>query len=222
MEWGPVILPAWLSWTSLVLIPAVSLVAAWRAPWRRLANARMQHVYLGAGVVVLLLWTLRAGLGEALEIHLLGMTGLTLMCGWALALLAAAAVCMGLLLAGIESGQTVGLEFLCAGLVPVLVSWWLFRLVDSRLPNHLFVYLFLSVFAGAALATTAGSLLRAALLALADVYQPHRLVDDYLALIPLFALPEALLNGFIITLLVVFRPDWVITFDDQRYLGRKD
>lgn len=219
MPFEPSIPPA-LSWSTLVAALLCLLVAIRYAPWRRLAARDLQHVYLGAMVVVLLLWSMRAGLSIGLAIHLLGMTALTLMWGWALALVAAAGVCLGLLLAGIEDLSVIGLEYLCAGMVPVLVSWLVFRQTERRLPNHLFVYLFVTVFVGAALATVAGSLLRAALLGLTGVHDQARLIQEYLALLPLFALPEALLNGFIMTLLVVYRPCWVLTFDDRRYLGR--
>lgn len=219
MPFEPSIPPA-LSWSTLVAALICLLAAIRYAPWRRLAARDLQHVYLGAMVVVLLLWSMRAGLSIGLAIHLLGMTALTLMWGWALALVAAAGVCLGLLLAGIEDLPLIGLEYLCAGMVPVLVSWLVFRQTERRLPNHLFVYLFVTVFAGAALATVAGSLLRAALLGLTGVHDQARLIQEYLALLPLFALPEALLNGFIMTLLVVYRPHWVLTFDDRRYLGR--
>lgn len=219
MPFEPSIPPA-LSWSTLVAALLCLLVAIRYAPWRRLAVRDLQHVYLGAMVVVLLLWSMRAGLSIGLAIHLLGMTALTLMWGWALALVAAAGVCLGLLLAGIEDLSLIGLEYLCAGMVPVLVSWLVFRQTERRLPNHLFVYLFVTVFAGAALATVAGSLLRAVLLGLTGVHDQARLIQEYLALLPLFALPEALLNGFIMTLLVVYRPHWVLTFDDRRYLGR--
>jgi uncharacterized membrane protein len=214
-------IPALLSWGTLAAALLCLLVAIRYAPWRRLAARDLQHVYLGAMVIVLLLWSMRAGLSNGLAIHLLGMTALTLMWGWALASIAAGGVCLGLMLAGIESLPVIGLEYLCAGIVPVLVSWLVFRLVERRLPNHLFVYLFVAVFVGAALATVAGSLLRAALLVLTGVHEPARLIQEYLALLPLFALPEALLNGFIMTLLVVYRPRWVLTFDDRRYLGRR-
>lgn len=35
--------------------------------------------------------------------------------------------------------------------------------------------------------------------------------------VPLTSLPEALLNGMAMTLLIVYRPQWVSTFNDERY-----
>ena len=45
--------------------------------------------------------------------------------------------------------------------------------------------------------------------------------NDYLSILPLLLFPEALLNGMAITLLVVFRPQWVCTFYDRDYLINK-
>jgi uncharacterized membrane protein len=32
---------------------------------------------------------------------------------------------------------------------------------------------------------------------------------------------EALLTGMVMTMMVIYRPDWVVTFDDARYLENK-
>ncbi|WP_367278175.1 hypothetical protein [uncultured Photobacterium sp.] len=44
------------------------------------------------------------------------------------------------------------------------------------------------------------------------------IVDNYLALLPLLLFPEALLNGMAMTLLVVYKPEWVRTFADRDYI----
>ena len=61
------------------------------------ANPLYQHLCLGSAIVLVPLWTLRAGLHEGLEIHFLGLTSLTLLLGWRLALLAP---CLTLLILG--------------------------------------------------------------------------------------------------------------------------
>ena len=45
------------------------------------ANPLYQHLCLGSAIVLVPLWTLRAGLHEGLEIHFLGLTSLTLLLG---------------------------------------------------------------------------------------------------------------------------------------------
>jgi hypothetical protein len=51
-----------------ILTFAVSVLslayAAYHAPWHRLKDKRLQHVFLGAGVMLLLLWSMRARVGS--------------------------------------------------------------------------------------------------------------------------------------------------------------
>ena len=47
------------------------------------------------------------------------------------------------------------------------------------------------------------------------------LLDEYLPFFLLLAFSEAWLGGMATTLMVVFRPEWVTTFDDRRYLTRR-
>ena len=53
-----------------------------RSLWQTLHdNPLYQHLCLGSAIVLVPLWTLRAGLHEGLEIHFLGLTSLTLLLG---------------------------------------------------------------------------------------------------------------------------------------------
>jgi uncharacterized membrane protein len=40
-------------------------------------------------------------------------------------------------------------------------------------------------------------------------------------MLPMMAGPEAFINGFIMTVLVLYRVDWVSTFTDEQYLKGK-
>jgi uncharacterized membrane protein len=53
------------------------------------------------------------------------------------------------------------------------------------------------------------------------VYSFDYLAENYLPFYFLMAWAEAFSTGMIITLLVVYRPEWVATFDDHRYLSSK-
>ena len=46
-------------------------------------------------------------------------------------------------------------------------------------------------------------------------------LDDYVPYLVYLAFAEGTLSGMLITLLVVYRPQWVATFDDLRYLKRQ-
>jgi uncharacterized membrane protein len=47
------------------------------------------------------------------------------------------------------------------------------------------------------------------------------LQESVLPFFPLMFLPEAMLNGWIMVILVAFRPEWVYSFSDEQYLKGK-
>jgi uncharacterized membrane protein len=59
------------------------------------------------------------------------------------------------------------------------------------------------------------------LLLAAGVYAAGYLLNEYRPDFLLLAFPEAWISGMAITLMVVYRPAWVATFDDSRYLLNK-
>ena len=56
---------------------------------------------------------------------------------------------------------------------------------------------------------------------MSGAYLPAYLYHDYLPYFILMAWSEAVTTGMAITLMVVYMPHWVSTFDDKRYLQRK-
>ncbi len=184
------------------------------------AHPLYQHLCLGGAIVLVPLWTLRAGLHEGLEIHFLGLTSLTLLLGWRLALLAP---CLTLLLLAyfeVIPLTDIGWQALIGVALPVATSWLLFLGSWAWLPRHLFVYLFVAAFLGGALSISAKVIASALLMGVSGTYSWHTISADYLSIWPLLLFPEALLNGMTMTLLAVYRPHWVNTFFDREYLGR--
>lgn len=209
----------WL-WTLWLAVAALGWLMWRRAPWRMLTDPRNLNVFLAATVAVLGLWLIKTGVKPGLNFHLLGATVLTLMFRPMFALLAIALVTAALAL---WHGQYAAFpaNWLIMGAVPVGVSWGIYRLVDGRLPNHLFIYIFLNGFFGAALAAVAVGLASTGFAALAGAYPARYLVEEYLPYYLLIAWSEAFATGMVVTLLVIYRPDWVATFDDRRYLNGK-
>ncbi|MCS6786555.1 MAG: energy-coupling factor ABC transporter permease [Thiobacillaceae bacterium] len=187
--------------------------------WRMLRDRDNLNVFLGATVAVLALWLIRTGIKPGLSFHLLGATVLTLMFRPAFALLALALVTAAL---AVWDGQYLAYpaNLLVTGVVPVAVSWAIYRLADRRLPNHLFIYIFVNAFFGAAIAIGAVGLASTGLAAVLGVYGLDYLMREYLPYYLLMAWSEAFVTGMVMTLLVVYRPQWVATFDDRRYLQR--
>lgn len=213
------------------LIPNLLAVGLWLAlglgvlwhvrhcRWHMLKDRDNLNVFIGASVAVLALWLIRTGIKPGLSFHLLGATALTLMFRPAFALLALALV-TGVLALWDGEYKAYPANLLIMGVVPVLVSWGIYRLVDGRLPNHMFVYIFLNAFFGAAAAVSAVGLASTALAAAMGAYKLDYLMREYLPYYLLMAWSEAFVTGMVVTLLVVYRPQWVATFDDRRYLNR--
>lgn len=191
------------------------------APWRRLRRADQLHLWLGSIVTLLVLWNIRTGIQPGLNFHMLGATALTLMFGPELAVIGMSLVLLGTTLAGFSGVWTFSLNALVMGVLPVAISHAVYRLADTRLPNHLFVYVFVNGFFGGALAMAATGLAATTLLAVSGAYPASYLYGEYLPFFVLLGWSEALLTGMAVTLMVVYRPAWIVTFDDARYLRNK-
>jgi uncharacterized membrane protein len=94
-------------------------------------------------------------------------------------------------------------------------------LVRSLLPKQFFIYVLVNGFLTAGLAGLITGYLASGLLAWSGAYELGNLRHSLLPYFPLMFLPEAMLNGWIITALVVMRPEWVDSFSDKLYLYGK-
>jgi len=201
------------------------LWAAIWAPWRRLADSRQMNVWIGTIVVLMLVWSMKAGAKPGLNLHMLGATAFTLMFGRQLALLGLsvvlAAVTYNATLKGIQGWQPFALNALALAVFPVFVTHAIQRVVERRLPAHIFVYIFVTAFFGAAVTVVATGMLTALMLWLSGAYAGELLLAEYVPFYILLGFSEAWLNGAAITLMVVYYPHWVGSFDDRRYLWQK-
>lgn len=203
-----------------LLASGVLIWALLRTPWRRLKDSSAQHVLFGACVATLMLWTLRIDFGSGLALHFLGITTLTLMFGWPLALVAGAIVTVASPLADLSAWTNLPGVFVSQCAIPVAVTWQIYRVSLRRMPHNFFVYIFICAFSGGALAMTAATLAQVLLWSpgAGDGLEQAAVLTRFL---PLYAYPEAFLNGLVMTGLVVTRPHWVMSFDDAVYLHGK-
>jgi uncharacterized membrane protein len=201
---------------------ALAPVLAWavrRAPWRRLGANEQSHVFLGAVVAITLLWAIGGRVGPGVHIHLLGATILYLMFGLPLAIVGMTLVAAAATVAGGGEWLALAGRALLAGALPVLASHLVLRAAEARLPANLFVYVFVAAFFGGALAMLGEAASAAAVAALTQPAGAPA-ADTWTAMALMLAFGEATLSGTLVTLFVVYKPAWVGTFSDERYLKR--
>lgn len=215
------LLPSSWQWFAHLLFFGVLAWSVRSAPWRRLRDNEQLHLFLGLCVALMLIWSIKTGIKPGLNFHLLGATIFTLLFGPWLAIVGLCVVLLGVSLYGLSGWESFSVNGLLMGVLPVAVSHFIYSIVDRKLPNHFFVYIFINAFVGAALAMALTGLSATGLLVLAGVYKADYLISNYLPYFLLMGWSEALLSGMMMTLVVVYRPQWVSTFDDARYIRNK-
>ena len=213
-------LPGGFAWGGALLAIAALLYETRLVGWRALIEGPVLGRLLGASVMLMLLWSLKANLAPGFRLHLLGVTVAVLTFGRARAMFA---IAIGSFAAALGTSTELAawpFNFVLLGVLPAWLSHWADRVLQSRLPNHLFVFIFANacaVSAACMVAVGAGASLIQALGG-AEI-QP--ILEDYLPYFLLLGFAEAWLSGMAATLLVVFCPGWVASFDDRRYLLNK-
>lgn len=207
----------WL-WAAFALSGAVLFRVFRTAPWERLKQTSQLNLLLGFAVGLALMWSMKAGVMPGLNLHLLGAMAATLALGPQLAIIA-----MGLALGGITFNGEIEwlawpINFLLMAVAPVMVAFGFQRVIERFLPAHFFIFVFVLSFVGSAVAVVSCGLIASVLLVAAGAYPFSFLLSDYLPYYILLGFAEAWLGGAVITLLVVFKPEWVTAFDDRTYL----
>lgn len=208
-------------WTAWVVWVPVFVLCIRRADWGRLKGSSQSNLWLGTIVLLIVLWHLKAGVKPGLNLHLLGATTFTLCFGPYLAFIGLAAVLAGVTFNGSGEWLSFALNSLLMAGVGVASTWTVYRLVERWLPRHFFVYVFCNAFFGSAVTLVVVGCGIVSLLAGAGAYSLEYLWDEYLPYFLLLGFSEAWLSGAVMTLFVVYRPEWVATFDDSRYLAGK-
>lgn len=202
-----------------VLFGAAALWALARVSWiELLADDRRQHLFFGSIFVLFVLWLVRRDFDNGLTFHFLGLTAVTLLLDWPLAVVAGSLAQLALVLLGMDDAEAFGVNGILRVLVPVLVTLMISRALERLKPRNLFAYIFVSGFFAGAVAAAATILVGMGLLAWSGQLSPPSSLMEAFGYLLLVAFPEAFINGTAISALVVFCPDWLETFDTDRYL----
>jgi uncharacterized membrane protein len=208
---------AWQGVGFALMMP-VLLWAIWTAPWSRFVSEG-NNVWFGAILGLALLWSIKASLASGLVFHLLGVSLLTLMAGPQLALVGAAMVVAIATVLRDGLWASFALDVVATGAVPVMVTVGVLRAAERWLTPNFFIYIFVAGFFGPALGMFAAGIIASAIAVLAGALPAAVVSEQFLPYLIFLGLGEATVTGMLLTLLVAYKPAWVSTFDDARYLG---
>ncbi len=183
-------------------------------------DKKCQHLVFGSAACVFILWMFRTGIYDGLNVHFLWLSALTLLLGFRWAIFSASIALLGVTIFGKESIDMLGVNFLVGILAPISLTYGIYSLTFHKLPRHIFTYIFLCAFIPGALTIALKMLALSGYFYLDGLYSWHIIEDNYLMISTLMLFPEAMFNGMTITLLIIYKPEWVYTFYDRLYLDK--
>ncbi|MEH6686231.1 MAG: energy-coupling factor ABC transporter permease [Halopseudomonas sabulinigri] len=190
-----------------------------RVRWVELiTDSRRQHLFFGSVFALFALWLVRREFDNGLTVHFIGLTAVMLILDWPLAIVAGSLAQLGLCLLGLDDLSALGANGLLRILVPVGITLLLSRALESFQPRNLFLYIFISGFFAAGLAAAATVLVGIGLLQWSGSIQAPNSILELFGYLLLVMFPEGFINGTAVAALIVFYPDWVDTFNSDRYL----
>lgn len=186
-----------------------------------LASGKIQSRVFIATFIINALWLINASVTAQIHVHFLGLVVLMLMFGWRMASVIALLPVLFFAIFVLKQPLDFALYAIFAVCVPLFVCFIFYSQCFKFLPHHLFIYIFFGAFINAFLSMLVHIISWALWLNLSTDYDWLYLADNYLILIPLLGFPEALLNGMAITILVVYRPEWLYDYSDRTYLWKQ-
>lgn len=191
----------------------------YRSPWQKLVkNLGLQHLCFGATVLLMIIWSIKADISQGVSIHFLGVTALTLVLGWDLAIVCASVALAVLTFFHGGNWSNFAANGVLTILIPVFVTQLVLALVNKHLPKNFFIYLFCCGFFCAGLSAVMVGFGVAFTLWAADIYPWLKIQQDIVTIIVLTIFPEGLLNGILMTAIMVFYPDWIRSFNAKKYI----
>ena len=213
--------PQWFSWLTngcsllLVLFVLYSL----RGSPEQVRSRFNQWLW---GIFFLtIIWFIRVTLDSGLNMHLSGAMLMALLFGWRMGFLGLCLVNVMVCILRDALFINIGTAILLNALLPISLSYLVFLLVEAKLPRHFFIYIFGTAFFGSWIMSILTAFAIALTLSVFDAFAWSMLVNEYLPYHFLLGFSEAFQTAGLVTLFVVYRPAWVYTFRDQRYLQGK-
>ena len=201
----------------LLLVAAAIVPALTMAPWRTLRASGLQNPWLACLVLLPWLWAAQRALPGGVVLQMSGACLLVLMFGWPLAVLSLLPIAVaGAWIGGAGLAHAVG-ALAWNGVLPASLALALGLATRRWLPHHLFVFILGRGFIVSALAIAAAG-------ALSVWWQPLPPGTELEGLLLghwLMAWGEAFVTGMFTAIFVAFKPEWLASWSDRRYLHRE-
>lgn len=205
---------------NLLMLPLLYLIVT-KVDFKALiANKGLQHRFFAATLILLIIWQINISLSLDVSIHFLGITTLTLMFAWPLALLAALIAQSGYLLLGSGQLESFALNYFINAVIPIAFTWRLHLWIEAGKPENPFVFIMGAGFLSCLLSSILVASLAGGMLFLGGKFDFRLGILDYVSYLPLFIFPEAVVNGMFISGFSILQPHWVAAFNDERYFQR--
>lgn len=214
----PELLPLWFLWSMFIPSGVILLWALRKTNWQALrAQPYLQHIFYIACLVLVVLWSIRAGISSGLGIHFMGLTAATLLMGWSLTLIAGAMSLLFVCFLGLEAFEAFSVNYLISVALPIFTSHGVLTLVQRRLPPNPFVYIFLCGFFNGAFAILCVAIVTALMLGMLGVYSWEEVYHNYFMYLPLMLFPEAFVNGMVVAGVMGTKPELLSSFNVDEY-----
>jgi len=201
---------------SLAVITVALAVALALRPWRQLRGAPIWHPWLACLVLLPWLWAAQRVMPGGVAVQLSGACLMVLMLGWPLAVLSLVPIAaLGAWLGGIAWPQALD-HLAWNGIVAATLALLVGLATRRWLPNHPFVFILGRGFIVTALAMMGAGTLSANLTPPSDSTELGSVLLGHW----LMAWGEAFSTGMLVAIFVAFRPQWLATWSDERYLPR--
>lgn len=214
-------MPAAVLWIASLLFLALMARAAWTAPWYKILDNESSHVFLGAVLLVGIIWLVRSSVFNGINFHLLASTALMIMFEWQFALFAVLIVHVGLYFFGAMPLSVIPINVLICGAIPIFLTRAGLILAFRHLPHNFFVFVFVNCFFVAGLSMVVVALTTLVLYFLFAYEAVYLGLQDFVPFTLMLAFPEAVLNGIILSGLIAYQPGWIATFHDRFFITGK-
>jgi len=196
-----------------LLVAATGAAALAFRPWSVPRHEALRNAWFAAVALLAAAWGAQANLPGELPVVLSGACLLVLMFGWPLAVLSViglAAAATALAGATPERGAELAAW---SGVVPATLALGIGLAMRRWLPRNVFVYILGRAFIGTAAATLLAATLHVWWAQGAERGESMLVTAGWLV-----AWGEAFVTGALVAAFVAFRPQWLLTWSDARYL----